>query len=160
MVGIFFFGLALFLGTLIEYVGHRLMHAGYLFPCQHLRHHMKRGARGWLWEAGEYVLWLLPAMCVGFFYSRQAGVGLVAGGALYCALVGYAHQLQHDHPERTFWLKEPVHYMHHRHDRGQYNFGILVNFWDRLLGTYKAYGWQPPADYRFTVGGLFQIKWY
>ena len=32
MVGLLFFGMAFFAGTLIEYVTHRLMHAGYLFP--------------------------------------------------------------------------------------------------------------------------------
>jgi hypothetical protein len=30
----------------------------------------------------------------------------------------------------------------------------------RLLGTYKAYDWKPPANYRFTFRGLFEIKWY
>ena len=30
----------------------------------------------------------------------------------------------------------------------------------RLLGTYKAYNWKPPAGYRFTFRGLFEIKWY
>jgi hypothetical protein len=28
------------------------------------------------------------------------------------------------------------------------------------IGTYKAYNWKPPAGYRFTVRGLFEIKWY
>jgi sterol desaturase/sphingolipid hydroxylase (fatty acid hydroxylase superfamily) len=160
MVGLLFFGLALFLGTLIEYVAHRLMHAGYLFPCQHLNHHKKRGARGWFWEFGEYFLYMLPFMCLGFLHSVEAGIGLFAGGFLYVVLVSYSHQLQHDHPERAFWLKRPVHYLHHRHDRGAYDFGILVDFWDRALGTYKAYDWKPPADYRFSLRKLFDIKWY
>jgi sterol desaturase/sphingolipid hydroxylase (fatty acid hydroxylase superfamily) len=160
MVGSLFFGLALFLGTIIEYVTHRLMHAGYLFPTQHLNHHRKRGARGWFWEFGEHWLWLSPLLFLGFLYSVEAGLGLLLGGTLYVALVGYSHQLQHEHPERVFWLPRPIHYLHHRFDKGNYDFGIVVDFWDRLLGTYKAYNYKPPAGYRFTFRGLFEIKWY
>ena len=40
------------------------------------------------------------------------------------------------------------------------DFGIVVDFWDRLLGTYKPYDWKPPVGYHFTVRGLFGIKWY
>jgi sterol desaturase/sphingolipid hydroxylase (fatty acid hydroxylase superfamily) len=160
MVGSLFFALALFLGTIIEYVTHRLMHAGYLFPAQHVKHHATRGARGWFWEFGEYFLWLSPLMCLGFLYSVEAGIGLFLGGTVYVALVGYSHQLQHDHPERVFWLPRPVHYLHHRFDKGSYDFGIVVDFWDRLLGTYKTYNWKPPAEYQFSFRGLFDIKWY
>ena len=104
MTGFIFFGVAFFLGTLIEYVTHRLMHAGYLFPAQHIQHHRARGARGWFWEFGETFLWLTPLLCLGFLYSRQAGIGFFLGGTAYVVANAYSHQLQHDHPERVFWL--------------------------------------------------------
>jgi sterol desaturase/sphingolipid hydroxylase (fatty acid hydroxylase superfamily) len=160
MVESLFFALALFLGTAIEYGTRRLMHAGYLFPSQHVRHHRTRGARGWVWEFGEYFLWMLPLLCLGFLWSPEAGAGFFLGGLAYIVCVAYSRQSQHDHPERVFWLPRPIHYLHHRHDKGGYDFGITVDFWDRLLGTYKAYDWKPPAGHRFSFRGLFQIKWY
>jgi sterol desaturase/sphingolipid hydroxylase (fatty acid hydroxylase superfamily) len=159
MIALTFFLLAFFLGTLIEYVAHRLMHAGVLFPCQHWQHHKARHARGWFWEFGQYLLFLSPLLWLGFLHSRSAGVGFLVGGLVYLVLVAYSHQLQHEHPERAFWLKRPVHYLHHRHDRGQYNYGVLVDIWDRLLGTYKPYDWQRPPGARFSLRGLLDIKW-
>jgi sterol desaturase/sphingolipid hydroxylase (fatty acid hydroxylase superfamily) len=161
MIVFAFFCLAVFLGSLIEYVAHRLMHAGYLFPAQHRCHHTHRGARGWFWEFGEYFLWLSPVMALGFLYSVAAGIGLFLGGLIYTMFVAYSHQLQHEHPERAFWLKYPIHYLHHRYDKGNYNYGVLVDVWDRALGTYRTYPyWRPPAEYRFSVRGLFDIKWF
>ncbi len=160
MVAITAFVCAFVFGTVLEYGVHRLMHRGYLFPSQHWEHHKTRGARGWFWEFGEFFLWMLPVMCLGFLHSRQAGVGFFLGGFVYAVLVAYSHQLQHDHPERAFWLKSPVHYLHHRHEKGNYNYGVLVDVWDRALGTYKSYDWRRPEDYRFSVRGLFDIKWY
>lgn len=160
MIAVAFFTLAFVLGTVVEYVVHRLMHAGYLFPCQHRKHHVTRGARGWFWEFGEYILWLTPLLCLGFLWSVEAGLGLYLGGFVYSLLVAYSHQLQHEHPERTFWLRYPVHYLHHRHDKGSYNFGVLVDVWDRVLGTHRPHDWKPPAGYRFTWRGLVDIKWF
>lgn len=161
MVAVAFFCLALFVGSLLEYVVHRLMHAGYLFPAQHAKHHRTRGARGWFWEFGEHFLWLSPLTLLGFLFSVEAGAGFFLGATLYVVLLAYSHQLQHEHPERAFWLKYPVHYLHHRHDKGHYNFGIVTSVWDRLLGTYRAYEtWRPPQGYKFSWRGLVDIKWY
>src|SRR5262245_13754159 len=112
MVGVGFFFLAFVLGTLIEYVAHRLMHAGLLFPRQHWEHHKSREARGWFWEFGQYLLLTLPLMAFGFLHSFAAGVGFLLGGLAHVALVAYSHQLQHEHPERVFWLSCPIHYLH------------------------------------------------
>jgi sterol desaturase/sphingolipid hydroxylase (fatty acid hydroxylase superfamily) len=160
LVGVLFFGLALGLGTLVEYIGHRLMHAGLLFPRRHQEHHRQKGAGGWLWEFRNYALLTAPLLWPGFLHSVAAGVGFLLGGLLYAVAAAYSHQLQHEHPERVFWMRRPVHYLHHRHDQGQHNYGVVVDVWDRLLGTYKPYDWQRPADYRFSLAGLVDIRWF
>jgi sterol desaturase/sphingolipid hydroxylase (fatty acid hydroxylase superfamily) len=67
-------------------------------------------------------------------------------------LASYAHQLQHARANLVFWMPRPVHGMHHALNMTEHNFGILVDWWDRLFGTYRPVEWpQPvrrrPADY-------------
>jgi sterol desaturase/sphingolipid hydroxylase (fatty acid hydroxylase superfamily) len=50
-------------------------------------------------------------------------------------LAAYAHQIQHANPGLVFWMKRPVHRLHHAGTKG--NYGILVDWWDRLFGTYE-----------------------
>ena len=39
------------------------------------------------------------------------------------------------------------------------NFGISIDLWDRVFGTYRVVDWKPePAKRSWT--GLFTIKWF
>jgi sterol desaturase/sphingolipid hydroxylase (fatty acid hydroxylase superfamily) len=148
-------------GTLVEYVVHRLMHARILLGKKHVEHHKDGWGQGWLGEFWDYLLGTLLLLWPGFLYSVAAGVGWLLGGVAYAALAAYAHQLQHERPELCFWLKRPVHYLHHKHHMWRHNFGISVDIWDRLFGTYKVVEWKPERrPFQHPLRSFFQIKWY
>ena len=62
----------------------------------------------------DYFLPSLPFLWFGFFYSIAAGAGWFMGGFIYAIIAAYAHQVQHDNPDLVFWLKKPVHHLHHQ----------------------------------------------
>jgi sterol desaturase/sphingolipid hydroxylase (fatty acid hydroxylase superfamily) len=159
--GVCAFLAALFVGTFVEYFVHRLMHSRYLLGHKHAEHHRDGWGQGWLGEFRDYLMGVLVILWVGFLYSVPAGVGFAVGGVVYAALAAYAHQLQHERPEMVFWLWRPVHHLHHKHHMWHTNFGILVDFWDRLLGTYKAVDWRPERrPWQYPFRSFFQIRWY
>ncbi len=156
--------IALFVGTLVEYWGHRLMHAC-LLKKRHARHHRDGDGQGWLGEFRDYFLGALPVTLLGsgiayLVDSGAAAAGFAAGGVLYAALAAYSHQLQHEKPELCFWLIRPVHYLHHAHHHWHHNFGITFDLWDRVFGTYRKMDWDPsPYRGKRSFWGLFRIKW-
>lgn len=155
------FGAAVIFGTLVEYVVHRLMHARWLLGHKHTEHHKDGWGQGWAGEFWDYFLGGLVVMWFGFFYSIPAGIGWIAGVLTYCALAAYAHQLQHERPELCFWLKRPVHYLHHHHQMWRHNFGISVDIWDRVFGTYKAVEWNPlKRPFQHPLRSFFKITWF
>jgi sterol desaturase/sphingolipid hydroxylase (fatty acid hydroxylase superfamily) len=154
------FVIALLVGTLVEYVVHRLMHAGKLLHQKHAEHHAEGTGQGWLGEFGDYFLPSLGLIWVGFLFSTGAGIGFAAGCTFYASLAAYAHQVQHDNPELIFWLPRPVHYLHHSHKMWHHNFGITVDFWDRIFGTYKPVEWSPSRrPLQYPLKSYLQIKW-
>lgn len=150
------FLLALLVGSLVEYWGHRIMHV-WLLRKKHAEHHQEGTGQGWFWEFLDYLLPTLPIMAPAFFYSWQAGCGFLAGGVSFAAFAAYAHQLQHERPELCFWLVRPVHHLHHKNHMWKNNFGISLDVWDRVFGTYKMADWKPQGPRRWR--GLFLIKW-
>lgn len=158
---------AVFTGTLVEYVVHRLMHGRKLLAKKHAEHHRHGWGQGVLGEFRDYLTGSLVVMAVGssasyfLLHSLAGAVGFATGGVLYAFLAAYAHQVQHERPELVFWLRRPVHHLHHHHHLWHYNFGILVDFWDRVFGTYKALDWAParPTVSR-SLRSYFQIKWF
>ena len=54
------FLLAFFIGTLVEYVVHRLMHARIFLYKIHAQHHQLGQGQGWFWEFRDYFLPSLP----------------------------------------------------------------------------------------------------
>lgn len=158
--------LAMFIGTLVEYVVHRLMHARIFLYKIHAEHHKIGHGQGWLWEFKDYYLPSLPVSIIGFaafyyFWSWPPAVMFVAGCFVYAALAAYAHQVQHENPDLCFWMRHPVHHIHHHGKMWHHNFGILVDFWDRIFGTYKPV--ERPADSsktRYPISAYFKIKWY
>jgi sterol desaturase/sphingolipid hydroxylase (fatty acid hydroxylase superfamily) len=148
-------------GTLLEYVGHRLMHARLLLSRRHAEHHQDGHGQGVLGEFIDYSVPVLILLWIGFLHSIAAGVSFALGGLAYAALAAYAHQVQHERPELVFWLPRPVHYLHHTHHMWRHNFGILVDFWDRVFGTYKVVEWKPerrPVAHPWQA--FFRIRWY
>ncbi|MBW2385479.1 MAG: sterol desaturase family protein [Deltaproteobacteria bacterium] len=150
--------------TYIEWAAHWLMHnTSWFFAEVHEGHH-KGGGRGQgvLGEAWDYFLPTLPLGLLGFIVSIPFGVGTTLGTSLFAFVAGYSHQLQHERPELCFWLRRPIHYIHHLHDQRSANFGILLDVWDRILGTYDAMGWEPDPQLdrsRFGLRDYLSIGW-
>lgn len=158
------FAVALLLGTFIEYVVHRLMHARVFLYKVHAKHHQTAQGQGWLMEFKDYIVPSLPVLIIGgilfwWLVSPVSGVAFAAGCAFYAAAAAYAHQVQHERPELCFWMPRPVHHLHHEGKMWHHNFGILVDFWDRVFGTYKPVEY--PRERRFyPLRDYFSIKWF
>lgn len=150
------FLIAVPVGTLVEYWVHRFMH-NWLLKKKHAEHHRDGWGQGWLGEFYDYALGTLPLMPAGFLFSVEAGIGFAAGALFYAAFAAYSHQLQHEKPELCFWMSRPVHYLHHHKHMWKTNFGISVDIWDRVFGTYQKVDWQRPP--RGSWWGLFTIHW-
>jgi sterol desaturase/sphingolipid hydroxylase (fatty acid hydroxylase superfamily) len=159
LAGLTAFVLAIVIGTFVEYWGHRFMHK-WLLRKRHARHHQSGVGQGWLGEFFDYSTGTLLLMWLGFLHSVEAGIGFAAGGVAYAAWAAYSHQLQHERPELCFWLRRPVHYLHHHHHMWHHNFGISVSLWDHVFRTYKKVDWQPPAaDRKPALLSYLRIKW-
>jgi sterol desaturase/sphingolipid hydroxylase (fatty acid hydroxylase superfamily) len=155
------FFIAILYATFVEYTMHRFMHAGFVYGDQHAKHHEEGTGKGWYEEFLNYSLPSLTILWFGFLYSPVAGIGFAAGGLLAAAFGAYAHQLQHERPELVFWLPRPVHHLHHKHRMVRHNFGISVDLWDRLFGTYRPGVWEPekkPSEY--PLASFFNIRWF
>jgi len=153
------FMIALLVGSLVEYWAHRAMHT-WLLKKKHAQHHRDHDAQGWLGEFVDYFVGTFFILWVGFLYSVEAGIAFLSGGVLYAMWAAYNHQLQHEHPELCFWLPRPVHYLHHYGHMWHYNFGISMDLWDRVFGTYKVVEWQPTQRWRdVPLRAFLRIKW-
>src|SRR5262245_12684923 len=140
-------------GSFVEYAVHILMHRRVLMGRVHTEHHKDGQAQGFLGEFAVYLLGTLPVNAGGAVPAWWLGypafaAGWAAGGVAYAAFAAYAHQVQHEHPELTFWLPRPVHYLHHRDQMWHHNFGISLDVWDRVFGTYKKAEWVPERPAR------------
>ena len=95
---------AIVFGSLVEYWGHRLMHAGILLPRCHRMHHEAGEGKGVIPEFLHYVLYTWVLMPWGFLISPRAGWGFLVGALVYGFFSAYGHQLQHDSPAACFWM--------------------------------------------------------
>jgi len=160
------FVLAFFISSLAEYVVHRLMHTGLINANIHADHHKEGGAQGWFLEFKDYIVPPIPAIVgvsalLWYFELPVAAASFAAGVVIYGSLAAYAHQLQHDNPDLCFWLPQPVHFTHHQDKMWHHNFGILVDFWDRVFGTYKSTDYLPGEKiYEYPLSAYFKIKWF
>jgi sterol desaturase/sphingolipid hydroxylase (fatty acid hydroxylase superfamily) len=149
---------ALVEASLSEYWIHRSLHRRGWVRRRHGEHHMAGRGQGWAGEFRDYLSPALPFFVLAFIPSVAIGVGFSAGVVAYLAFAAYAHQLQHERPELVFWMKAPVHHLHHRHHMTRHNYGISVDIWDRCFGTYQSRQWkaQPlPRDVRAWL----RIQW-
>ena len=153
--------LALIVGTFVEYLVHRMMHSGAMLRKKHAKHHQAGFGQGWFGEFADYFLPSIIILWLGLLYSVWAGIGFAVGGIIYAAMAAYAHQVQHENPELVFWMKRPVHHLHHHHKMWKHNFGILVDIWDRVFGTYKVVDWKPEKrPFQHSILSFFRIKWF
>jgi sterol desaturase/sphingolipid hydroxylase (fatty acid hydroxylase superfamily) len=155
--------LALVVGTLAEYAVHRLMHQRVLLGRKHTAHHKDGWGQGWLGEFYDYYVGALPVIVLALLAAwvvdlPAAGVGFAAGALGYTMLAAYAHQAQHERPELVFWMRMPVHHVHHARQMWRHNFGITCDWWDRAFGTYQVVDWQRPAG-RPRWRDYLSIKW-
>ena len=151
---------AFLVGTLAEYFVHRAMHWGILHPEGHRWHHESNEARTFARDFIDYGTGAALLCWPGFLVSLTAGFGWTLGALIYAALASYSHQLQHANADLVFWMPRPVHRLHHNHDMKENNFGVLVDWWDRLFGTYQPIEWPREAPGRGQrLKAYFAIPW-
>lgn len=154
------FALAFIFSSFVEYWVHRKMHLPGKFGERHREHHRNGTGQGVLWEFRDYVKPTFIIMCLVFFVSWSAGIGWFLGGLFYAAFSAYAHQLQHENPTKCFWMKMPVHYVHHKYQMWEHNFGLGVDWWDHIFGTYKPIEWLTEEELKQPERGYLQLRWW
>lgn len=153
---------ALIVASFSEYWLHRLMHIDPRFGrdiIPHYDHHRENTAQGVLPEFKDYSI-PMPLGLLAFFISVPVGISFVLGTIIYGAFSAYAHQLQHENPTKCFWLDMPVHYVHHKYNQWDCNFGLAVDWWDKVFGTYRAIDWLSEVESEIPDKGLIQVKWW
>lgn len=154
----FIFGFIL--GSFLEYWVHRLMHISPWFGSKmtgHYGHHRSGTAKGFL---GDFLDFSLAALLVlpTFFVSLPLGITMFFGTVTFAGFASYAHQVQHNNPAQCFWMKMPIHYVHHQNSQWDSNFGVAIDWWDHLFGTYKKVDWLAPQKVRLTKSEYSKSK--
>ena len=157
-----YFILAFIVSSFLEYWIHRLMHispwvGNKLTP--HYSHHRNNQGVGVIWEFRNYCI-VAIFLCPTFLISWSVGIKVIFGSLVYAAFSAYAHQLQHDNPTKCFWMKMPVHYIHHKHNQWNHNFGLALDWWDYVFDTYKVAEWPTEEELNQPELGRFEIKWW
>jgi sterol desaturase/sphingolipid hydroxylase (fatty acid hydroxylase superfamily) len=160
MVAVIFFVAAFVFASFVEYWMHRWMHASPRVGQRHRDHHRRNEGQGVIWEFLDYVKGSAIAMAIPFLFSVEAGAGWLTGALVYAAFSAYAHQLQHENPTRCFWMKMPVHYVHHKYNMWHHNFGLGVDWWDHVFGTYKEVEWITEEEQALADKGYLQLRWW
>lgn len=136
--------------SFVEYWVHRFMHRDSKFGKKHRKHHVKNEGQGVVWEFLDYVKSTLIFMLAPFLVSWTYGVGWLIGTLGYAAFASYAHQIQHDNPQLCFWMKMPVHFVHHEYNQWESNFGLGVDWWDHIFKTYEYIDHQSTRNLQST----------
>jgi sterol desaturase/sphingolipid hydroxylase (fatty acid hydroxylase superfamily) len=146
-------------GSFIEYVVHRLMHAGAINGRRHAEHHRDGWGQGFWPEFRDYVVPGTPLFLPPWLLGAETGAGWTVGCVGFTAFSAWAHQLQHDSPAACRWMRIPVHYVHHRDQMWHHNFGMAVDWWDHVFGTYKSVPFGAELDAEQRRRGLLDIHW-
>jgi len=154
-------------GTLGEYWIHRLMHRGVVLARIHGEHHAEGTGQGVLREVRDYALGTLGApvvvapIDVFFVTGGSFSIGCLIGGLAHAIFAAWSHQAQHEDPRLLVWMRRtPVHYVHHRRAQAKWNFGISVDWWDRVFGTYKPEpDWQSLLDPGAPRRPFWKLDW-
>ena len=160
VIAIAWFVGAFIFSSFAEYWLHRLMHHSHRFGEGHRDHHRRNEGQGVVLEFLDYVKGTVIAMLLPFLISPVAGWGWLLGALVYASFSAYAHQLQHENPAKCFWMPMPVHYVHHKYNMWHHNFGLGVDWWDRVFGTYKLVDWCGEAEMASRDRGYWQLRWW
>jgi sterol desaturase/sphingolipid hydroxylase (fatty acid hydroxylase superfamily) len=152
----------------MEWWVHVLMHKRWFLGRIHTAHHKDGVSAGWLYEFLAYAGGAIPGglVMLGLGYASGflwAGIGGLTGSILFAAFAAYSHQVQHDWPELVFWMNPPVHAVHHQKQLWRSNFGISLDIWDRIMGTYQKLEWTPNPERqrrRRNVLDYLRITWF
>ncbi|HZL98965.1 MAG TPA: sterol desaturase family protein [Planctomycetota bacterium] len=143
-------------GSLVEYWVHRAMHSRGLFAQRHVEHHRDGWGQGVLPELRTYLLPGAPLLAPPYLLGLPSGLGWSAGCVGFAVFAAYAHQLQHDSPSACRWMAMPVHYVHHRDQMWHHDFGMTVDWWDRVFGTYRRV---PCDELRDSKARALDVGW-
>lgn len=152
---------AFLLASLVEYWVHRAMHwypQG--FGKRHLDHHRRNEGQGVVWEFLDYFKATVVLMIPAFFVSLEVGIGWALGAITFAIFSAYAHQLSHENPRRLFWQEMPVHYVHHKYGQWHHNFGMALDWWDHVFGTYKSTEWLTEQELSQPERNYLQLRWW
>ena len=135
---------AFIFGSFLEYWVHRCMHKYPKFGnglTAHYNHHRTNASKGFF---GDFLDFSLVSLLVlpAFLVSLSFGGIMILGTVAFAAFASYAHQIQHNKPHKCFWMEMPLHYVHHSNNQWDSNFGLAIDWWDRIFGTYKPVDWQ------------------
>lgn len=151
--------------TFGEYAMHRYMHWSTCPLGQlHRRHHAIEPHWPFFREYFGYAL----THVIGFYfiyliwpeqYVQSLFVPIATWAAVTMVFSAYAHTLQHENAVKCTWMKMPVHYAHHKGRMWKHNYGICVDWWDKLFGTYKEYDWLTPDMIKKAEASYWDISW-
>ena len=155
-------------GTFGEYWIHRLMHRGLVLARAHGEHHREGTGQGVFKEFRDYAIgsmlasFLVLPVDVFFLSGGVLGVSLIAGSLLHAIFAAWCHQAHHEDPRLMPWLaRTPVHFVHHQRAQARHNFGISVDWWDRLFGTYRPEpDWRSLMDANAPRRSPWQLDWF
>lgn len=155
------------LGTFGEYWLHRAMHGGVVLAKRHGDHHREGSGQGALKEFRDYASGaLVTAMIVSpiDYYYGSGGLlaaGLVFGLVVHALFAAWCHQAQHEDPRLLPWLsRTPVHFVHHELAQARHNFGISVDWWDKLFRTYRPEpNWRLLLDVAKPARSWWRLDW-
>jgi sterol desaturase/sphingolipid hydroxylase (fatty acid hydroxylase superfamily) len=159
--------LGVLVGTFGEYWIHRAMHRGLFLAKRHWEHHRQDQGQGALKEFRDYAFGTVALGVLSFppdYYCVSGGtlaVGILCGTLAHAMFAAWCHQAQHQDPRLVPWLSStPVHFVHHKRGQSRHNFGISVDWWDRVFRTYKPEpDWLTVLDPGVPPGKWWQIDW-
>jgi sterol desaturase/sphingolipid hydroxylase (fatty acid hydroxylase superfamily) len=160
VTGGLYFLAALVFSSFVEYWAHRVMHHWRAVGKTHRDHHARNVGQGVLREYWDYIKPGCLLMWPGFLVSLPAGIGWLAGMQAYAVFIAFAHQLQHENPLKCFWMPMPTHYVHHKFNMWHHNFGMSLDLWDRVFGTYKPIEWREGIDPSLARRSMLDIRWW
>jgi sterol desaturase/sphingolipid hydroxylase (fatty acid hydroxylase superfamily) len=125
--------------TLYEYLMHRfLFHMHPWFMEQHDDHHKKPkafiGNKPWMTAVATLIIWGVFFLLFGENFSSAYTSGILLGYLIYSGIHVNLHHGDHRTYHRPLARLFRHHAAHHR--GGKTNFGVSVDWWDRIFGTY------------------------
>jgi len=155
-------GIHFLLSDALFYWCHYICHQKWAYELVHKQHHTHKAT-----PSAEFTMSALSGTCVTFLDMVIIGhipvfapclvvslpffwmIGLIAYLQLWISLLHCVGSRTGNIPSLGGLLVHPHdHHAHHKYGRENVNYGILLSFWDRLMGTYQ----QQDANNFFYIG--------